>query len=144
MTYAEKFKDPKWQKKRLKILERDEWSCQKCYDKNETLHVHHRRYIQGRDPWDYPDSVLITLCKPCHEHETENLDECSSDLISIIKDAFFSDSIRELAEAFHGMRFFHVPEVVVSTVCWILTDENAQRAAIKSYFQYLSRKKENA
>ncbi|MBK6482221.1 MAG: hypothetical protein IPG01_03595 [Chitinophagaceae bacterium] len=31
------------------------------------LQVHHKRYIQGRDLWDYNDSDLITLCKECHK-----------------------------------------------------------------------------
>lgn len=29
-SYAEKFKDPRWQKKRLKIMERDNWKCCEC------------------------------------------------------------------------------------------------------------------
>ncbi len=27
MTYAEQLKDPRWQKRRLEILQRDEWRC---------------------------------------------------------------------------------------------------------------------
>ena len=42
--YAEKFKDPRWQKKRLEILERDDFSCRVCYDASNTLHVHHCFY----------------------------------------------------------------------------------------------------
>ncbi len=30
------------------------------------LQVHHLAYIEGRDPWDYSDEILITLCKECH------------------------------------------------------------------------------
>ena len=26
-TYKQKLKDPRWQKKRLKVLERDDWKC---------------------------------------------------------------------------------------------------------------------
>ena len=47
MEYAEKLKDPRWQKKRLEILERDAWVCQKCFDTKSTLHVHHRIYNGG-------------------------------------------------------------------------------------------------
>jgi len=65
--YSEKLRDPRWQKKRLKVLERDYWTCQECGDKTTTLHVHHRKYIKGRNPWEYDDDVLITLCETCHE-----------------------------------------------------------------------------
>ena len=67
--YADKFKDPRWQKKRLEILERDAWGCMQCGDTDNTLHVHHRYYKKGRDPWDYPDEALVTLCEECHEGE---------------------------------------------------------------------------
>ncbi len=70
MKYAEKFKDPRWQKKRLKILARDKFTCQKCRDKESTLHIHHRYYEKGKEPWDYPDYAFITLCVDCHEDET--------------------------------------------------------------------------
>jgi 5-methylcytosine-specific restriction endonuclease McrA len=70
MSYKEKLKNPKWQKKRLKVLERDNWSCQNCFTKNENLQVHHKTYVTTiQNPWDYPDLLLITLCDKCHEEE---------------------------------------------------------------------------
>lgn len=68
MTYAEKLKDPRWQRKRLQVLERDGFSCCLCGDKTTELHVHHRSYSKGKNPWDYDDSWLVTLCKECHEN----------------------------------------------------------------------------
>jgi hypothetical protein len=65
MTYAEKLLDPRWQKKRLEILERDEWKCAYCGDSNNTLHVHHEAYV-GEYPWETPNYCLITLCGMCH------------------------------------------------------------------------------
>src|SRR6185503_9899629 len=67
MTYAEKLKDPRWQKKRLEILERDNWACFICGDKETTLHVHHEEYVKGREPWEAVDYMLTTLCENCHE-----------------------------------------------------------------------------
>lgn len=69
MKYSEKLKDPRWQKKRLEILQRDEWSCKRCNSKENTLHVHHNSYSYGKDPWDYDESNFITLCEKCHETE---------------------------------------------------------------------------
>lgn len=69
LDYKQKFLDPRWQKKRLLILQRDEFSCCKCGDKENTLHVHHKYYIFNKDPWDYDDIILETLCVSCHEEE---------------------------------------------------------------------------
>ena len=68
-TYFEKLKDPRWQKKRLEVMERDSFTCQNCYSEKETLNVHHLKY--SGNPWDAPNDDLITLCSTCHE-EVEN------------------------------------------------------------------------
>lgn len=68
-TYSEKLKHPKWQQMRLRVLERDQFSCQCCGDKDSTLHVHHTYYVKGRDPWEYAPSSLVTLCEVCHSQE---------------------------------------------------------------------------
>lgn len=67
MTYAQKLKDPRWQKKRLEILNRDEFACRICGDKKKTLHVHHRAYAKGLEPWEVEDAALLTVCEGCHE-----------------------------------------------------------------------------
>lgn len=63
--YAEKLKDPRWQKKRLKIFERDGWACVRCKDSESSLQVHHKKYFG--EPWECPDEHLETLCESCHE-----------------------------------------------------------------------------
>jgi 5-methylcytosine-specific restriction endonuclease McrA len=64
MTYSEKLKDPRWQRKRLRVFERAKWKCEKCGDKKTELHVHHTKYIGN--PWDVPLSSLKCLCSNCH------------------------------------------------------------------------------
>ena len=103
MRYAEKFKDPRWQKKRLKILERDEFTCQICYDKETTLHVHHRYYIRGAEPWDYPDDALVTLCENCHEIEGEEMPRIIRTLEEELKKQFFSNQVIDIAHGFYCM-----------------------------------------
>lgn len=71
MSYSDLLKDPIWQRKRLEILQRDDFACRKCSNKKDTLHIHHRHYINGRKPWDYPDSLLVTLCYKCHKEEED-------------------------------------------------------------------------
>ena len=63
--YQKKLKDPRWQKKRLEIMERDEWKCRFCGDKLTTLNVHHLKYKDK--PWNAPNEELITVCEDCHE-----------------------------------------------------------------------------
>lgn len=65
--YAIKLLDPRWKIKRIDILERDNYQCRSCGDKDNVLHVHHKFYIDNNDPWDYDDSVLMTLCQACHK-----------------------------------------------------------------------------
>jgi 5-methylcytosine-specific restriction endonuclease McrA len=71
MSYSEKLKDPKWQKKRLEVLSRDEFTCKVCGCNTKTLHVHH--FVYDENPWDTKESDLLTLCKDCHGlvHEVE-------------------------------------------------------------------------
>lgn len=66
-SYADKLLSPKWQKKRLEILNRDGFKCALCSDEETTLHIHHKSYKSGCEPWEYDNSNLITLCKECHE-----------------------------------------------------------------------------
>jgi hypothetical protein len=70
MTYSEKLKDPRWQKKRLAILERAGWKCQCCGDDKQSLQIHHLIYLKG-EPWDAPDENLECLCRDCHEWREE-------------------------------------------------------------------------
>jgi hypothetical protein len=39
MTYSEKLKDPRWQKKRLEVMKRDDFKCKLCNDETTTLQI---------------------------------------------------------------------------------------------------------
>lgn len=67
--YQQLLRDPRWQKKRLVIMERDGFECRDCGDGTKTLNVHHVYYESGRAPWEYCDLSLITLCEDCHEED---------------------------------------------------------------------------
>jgi len=66
IPYSEKLKDPRWQKKRLEIFERDAWTCRLCSSTKKTLCVHHKKYSYGKNPWEYDNEDLITYCEECH------------------------------------------------------------------------------
>ena len=39
------------------------------------LHIHHKYYIKDRNPWEYENDALVTLCAECHQkrHNTTNI-----------------------------------------------------------------------
>lgn len=75
-SYKDQLLDRRWQIKKNKILERDNFTCQNvnCKHRGDTtipLHIHHLDYIPETMAWDYPDDMLITLCEICHKKEQE-------------------------------------------------------------------------
>lgn len=139
--YSEKLKDPRWQKKRLEVFERDNFCCQGCCDTESTLSVHHLRYIPNREPWDYPNDLLLTLCENCHNIEFEGMKDAVDSLIEQIKDrAFLSGSICDLAEAFNGLIMRFPPEVMASIIKWAFTNAEMIDSIGVKYFEYLKEK----
>jgi hypothetical protein len=77
MTYQEQLKHPNWQRKRLEILHRDNFTCTNCGSKEKQLHVHHGAYISGYKIWDYHEWSLHTLCNTCHSVISEDINSYS-------------------------------------------------------------------
>ena len=91
MDFKEQYKHPNWQKKRLEVLEDAEFTCERCFDAESQLHVHHKRYVKGRKVWEYDRSELTVLCDSCH-HEVHAEKEVIQSLICAIP----VDSIPEI------------------------------------------------
>lgn len=88
MTYKEQLTDPRWQKKRLQILERDKWTCQICLDTEDQLQVHHKNYDKTYKTlaWEYPDHNYQTLCNICHKALTDHISNFgNSDRFDVMK-----------------------------------------------------------
>lgn len=66
-SYYEMLKDPRWQRKRLEIMQRADFKCEDCKTAEKTLNIHHSYYEKGLAPWEYPDKSLHCLCEDCHE-----------------------------------------------------------------------------
>lgn len=66
-TYYEQLKDPRWQRKRLEVMERDGFECVVCGSGEKTLNVHHGYYEKGLAPWEYDSQTLWTICEDCHK-----------------------------------------------------------------------------
>lgn len=90
MSYAKKLQNPLWQKKRLEILQRDNFECTLCGCNDKELHVHHRWYQFGKDIWDYPNENFETLCYECHEYIETSIKDSFSDIQIIIRKTFLN------------------------------------------------------
>lgn len=96
MSYSEKLKDPRWQRKKSEIQIRDQFTCQKCGCKTKTLNVHHRHYLVAREPWDYPGELLILLCDLCHKQEEEAKDILTEMIPALHFWGYFNTDIRDI------------------------------------------------
>ena len=92
MNFYDQYKSPEWQKKRLEALQHADFSCQRCFDKENQLHVHHKRYVKGRHVWDYAVDELEVLCGYCHEvahAEKQRLNDFMASFPSEALDEFY-------------------------------------------------------
>ena len=104
-SYYEKLKDPRWQKKRLEILERAEFACEKCFCENETLHIHHGYYEKGLDPWEYDPKTLWSVCETCHKEAEKERLEVYKQIATIPPSCFDSlkNGVMSFVEHFHNI-----------------------------------------
>lgn len=120
--YIDSFKNPKWQKKRLHILSRDNFTCQMCGEKETPLHVHHFYYKKNCKPWEYSDNAMVTLCERCHKRE--HLCEGDSDICyNKIKDFFKKKGFSMLYLSY-----------IVSKLLFAIKDLNINDKTIKDIF----------
>lgn len=66
------YRTNRWVAYREELIELDGGACVKCGRTREAgaiLQVHHKKYIAGKAPWEYPYDLCETLCKRCHAAE---------------------------------------------------------------------------
>lgn len=81
-SYSEKLLDPRWQQMRLRVYERDNFTCRCCGSTTKTLHAHHSHYHPySEGPWDYDMGTIITLCADCHLDQHAESDGCKANVI---------------------------------------------------------------
>jgi len=144
MAYADLLKDPRWQKRRLEILNRDNFTCQYCGADYMTLHVHHKAYSKEfMEPWNYSDRALTTLCENCHKDAHNGMDEALDLLKEAIKIAgMLPKDIKEIAEGFINMDLQHAPEVMATSIKDTLLDYDLQEKMLINFFFKLSERSE--
>lgn len=71
-TYQEMLRRPEWLCRRAEVIRAAGCECEECGLRGEGpypdrgFQVHHRYYLRGRKPWEYPDDALACLCERCH------------------------------------------------------------------------------
>lgn len=77
MEYKDQLKTSAWLRKKYEVMYRDNFVCSKCLADNfeSQLEVHHISYFKNKKAWEYPDYLLVTLCRDCHqlEHDKFNI-----------------------------------------------------------------------
>jgi hypothetical protein len=92
-------KDPRWQRKRLEVMQRDAWTCTKCGDQNSPLQVHHKYYNFDLDPWDYPMYAMTTYCELCHAKHHFFQWFYKNAIAELLKQGFMRDDIDDIMAA---------------------------------------------
>jgi len=141
-AYQQKLLDPRWQRRRLEILQRDNWTCWQCGDTQATLHVHHRYYLRETDPWDYPLDALVTLCAYCHEVESTERRETEAQLLKAFRIAGLSrEELYYLALTFARTRFKTAEDMgdQLGAVRWALQERETMQPLVAAYQAFLER-----
>ena len=73
-SFSNAYSDPRWQKLRLRVFERDNYTCQFCGNTSIQQHAHHKWYRDGLLAYQYELKELITLCSICHQ-KTHDIQE---------------------------------------------------------------------
>lgn len=66
------YRNSQWDEYRRKVIILDGSICSACKRSEANgvvLQVHHKSYITGLAPWEYPFHMCETLCKGCHAAE---------------------------------------------------------------------------
>lgn len=91
--YAKKLLDPRWQRLRLEVLNRDKFTCQCCGATDKTLHAHHLFYWPNPEgPWEYDPSSILTVCEDCHEIEHQWIRHRDAVVLASITSAGFRNN----------------------------------------------------
>jgi hypothetical protein len=74
------YRDPRYQRFRLKALERAGWRCERCGAGHRSLHVHHLLYVRGAKPWQYALDCVQVLCDVHHRQAHRDVRQGELDL----------------------------------------------------------------
>lgn len=86
-AYQRLLRDPRWQRRRLEVLNEANWRCQDaaCGRHDRTLEVHHCYYLYGVKPWDYPRNAFLALCEDCHQRRQKTEASLKIELLKCLR-----------------------------------------------------------
>ena len=104
-------------------MKRDKFKCTECGDKENMLQVHHKMYLNGKKVWEYPNELLVTLCKDCHSGKNEQKREFEELFFTqFYGKGFDYDDLQGLAECFYGYKPFIRKYLLIQTLKMVLSD----------------------
>ena len=143
-AYSALLRDPRWQRKRLEILQRDEWACQQCFGTDSTLHVHHRVYTDGKAPWEYEEHLLVTLCEECHNEEHGWAQRAMTRFHrSLAAEGWLGGEMNWLAGSLENIARplnRYPPEVQACIIAWALQDDTMASLMADGYWEWLRKR----
>src|SRR5258708_7166064 len=66
------YRSGEWLRYRKEVIRLDGGACRRCgrsEGDGAVLQVHHKEYIRGHKPWEYPYELCEAICKGCHASE---------------------------------------------------------------------------
>jgi 5-methylcytosine-specific restriction endonuclease McrA len=108
------YNDPRWQKVRLTVFNRDEFKCIMCKSGDTELHCHHKTYTRGKPVWEYELSNFSTVCKTCHERITEIKSKVGSYLDSWWALDLFERAL-EIADGDYGNYYCELTSIITNS-----------------------------
>ncbi|NRT12217.1 HNH endonuclease [Flavobacterium sp. 14A] len=131
--FRKSYYNNKWHEFSIAIKLRDNNRCLKC-DRQESeviLQAHHKVYRPNLEPWDYPYSDCITLCKGCHAREHNLIEPEYGWVLISVEDLGNKDGICERKGCGAEIRYEHLTyhpnwgyKIVGSTCIEYLTIED--------------------
>lgn len=137
---SELYKDPRWQKKRLEILEYNKWTCESCHSTENTLNVHHKYYEENKKPWDYEDEAFTVLCNKCHKEEHSLKNSADKKLIECFrKNGFNSKDLIYLSEILSEDVFDYCPMVFCESLKYAKSNHKILDCFYESYLESINK-----
>ncbi len=70
------YRSSEWAQFRAEVIRLDGGMCRRCGGGGKdgaVLQVHHKEYIRGHKPWEYPYELCETVCRGCHASEHKRI-----------------------------------------------------------------------
>jgi len=113
------------------VLERDDFTCIACGDDSKTLHVHHMRYFDEKDPWEYDMADMVTLCEDCHKREHDLRKEVEDQILDgLRKNHFMLSDLETICNGLENTRHGDSGYSLAEPIRCLLMTEGIQQIII--------------